>query len=577
MADESLVLHPGDFVGRYRVTRLLGRGSMGSVYLGRQPVIDRPVAVKVLRRPGGPGRARFLDEARKLAMTEHPNIVEIFDMGEHEGHPFMVMRYVEGRSLKDVVSGEGRLPVAVLVRIAATVAGALEHAHSRGVVHGDVKPANVIVAPTGEPVLVDWSPSRLVTGDAAADALEIVGTPGFMSPEQARGEPVTPLSDVWGLGATLFALLAGRVPCEGRWTRDRLSATASRNPVDTLPLEKIVPGGVLAVVGRCLVKEPSGRYASADELRRALDAALDYLEFSHTDTATLPSPQQGQTLLLHVEGREEGGLRGHFREYEIVKRLGGGTYGEVFRARERPTGRDVALKILRSEWLADEEAVARFRREATLVSRISHPGVVRVYNFGRWGPSFFTAMELLGGRTLRHVMDRSGRMDPGEALGVIVPVLAGLEAVHACGVVHRDVKPSNVAVMDTRIALYDFGMARATDTKRLTMSGTILGSPAYMSPEQAGGLELTGASDVYSCGVVLYETLTRALPHDDPSTREVLRKIVQEPPVPVTERRDDLPPPLVAALDSMLGSDPTGRPTAAEARGMLEAARRTTA
>ena len=156
-------------------------------------------------------------------------------------------------------------------------------------------------------------------------------------------------------------------------------------------------------------------------------------------------------------------------------------------------------------------------------------------------------------------------------------MLAGLEAVHAGGVVHRDVKPSNVAVMDARTALYDFGMARATGAKRLTMSGTILGSPAYMSPEQAGGLELTGASDVYSCGVVLYETLTRALPHDDPRTREVLRKIVQEPPVPVTERRDDLPPPLVAALDAMLGSDPTGRPTAAEARGMLEAARRTTA
>ncbi|MHC5053505.1 MAG: serine/threonine-protein kinase [Planctomycetota bacterium] len=572
MADAPLVLEPGDLVGRYRVTRLLGRGSTGSVYLARQPVIDRPVAVKVLLHADESTRVRFVDEARKLAMTEHPNIVEVFDVDEHDGHPFMVMRYVEGRSLRDVASGEGRLPAAVLVRIAATVAGALEHAHSRGVVHGDVKPANIIVAPTGEPVLVDWSPSRLVTGDRAADALDIVGTPGFMSPEQARGEPLTASSDVWGLGATVFALLARRPPCAGRWTRDTLAVTASRDPVDTLPLEKTAPGSVLAVVGRCLEKDPAGRYASADELRRALEAALDYLEFSRSDTTALPSPEQGQTLLLHVEGREEGGLRGHFREYEIVKRLGGGTYGEVFRARERPTGRDVALKVLRSEWLADEEAVARFRREATLVSRLSHPNIVRVHNFGRYGPSFFIAMELLGGRTLRQVINLAGAMGVEEALGAVLPVLAGLEAVHAGGVVHRDVKPSNVAVMDDRIALFDFGMACAADAKRLTMSGTILGSPAYMSPEQAGGLELTGASDVYSCGVVLYEALTCELPHDDPRTHELLRKIAHEPPVRVTERRGDLPTELVRALDAMLGKDPAGRPTAAGARKALKAA-----
>ena len=216
--------------------------------------------------------------------------------------------------------------------------------------------------------------------------------------------------------------------------------------------------------------------------------------------------------------------------------------------------------------------MGRFRREATLVSRLSHPNIVRVHNFGRYGPSFFIAMELLGGRTLRQVMDLSGAMGVEEALGVILPVLAGLEAVHAGGVVHRDVKPSNVAVMDDRIALFDFGMACGTDAKRLTMSGTILGSPAYMSPEQAGGLELTGASDVYSCGVVLYEMLTRELPHDDSRTHEPLRKIVHAPPVRVTERRGDLPPALVRALDGMLGKDPVERPTAAEASRLLREA-----
>jgi len=572
MIENTLVLGPGDMIGRYKVARLLGRGSTGSVYLATQPFVDRPVAVKVLLHADDRSRERFRDEARKLAATEHPNIVEIFDVDEHEGRPFIVMRYVRGRSLRDMAAKEERLPAAVLVRIAATVAGALEHAHSHGVVHGDLKPANIIVAPTGEPVLVDWSPSRLVTGDPTADALDIVGTPGFMSPEQARGEPLAPGMDIWGLGATLFTLFAGSPPCSGRWTRDTLASTASGEPVDTLPIRDAVPGAVLSVIGRCLSKDPSERYASADELRRALEAALDYLEFSHSDTASLPSPEKGQTLLLHVEGRDEGGLRGHFREYEIVKRLGGGTYGEVFRAREHPTGRDVALKVLRSEWIEDDEAVARFRREATLVLRISHPSIVRVYNFGRWGPSFFIAMEFLCGRTLREVLSLSGTMGAEEALDVVVPVLAGLQAVHAGGVVHRDVKPSNIAVMDGRIVLYDFGMARATSGKRMTMSGTILGSPAYMSPEQAGGLEIGAASDIYSCGVVLYEMLTGRLPHDDSSAHELLRKIAHETPVRVSERRSDLPRALVAALDRMIERDPEARPTAGEAREMLAAA-----
>jgi len=572
MTEGQLVLGPGDRIGRYEVSHLLGAGSIGSVYLARQPVIDREVAVKILLGDDAESRDRFFEEARKLALTEHPNIVEIFDVDEHEGRPFMVMRYIEGRSLRDVAAGEGRVPLGVLLRMAATIAGALQHAHGLGVVHGDVKPANIIVAPTGEPVLVDWSPSRVRTGDAEIDSRDLFGTPGFMSPEQARGEPLTALSDVWGLGATLFTLMTGRAPVEGGDGRSIVARTASRDPVETLPLESRRRGAALAVVERCLMKDPAERYESAGDLRRGLEAALDYLELSRRDTAELPSPEKGQALLVHVEKHVEGGLHGAFREYEIVKRIGGGTYGEVFRARERQTGRDVALKILRSQWLSKEDAVKRFRREARVVSRVSHPNIVRIYNFGRWGPSFFMAMEILSEQTLREVMDRAGTMEAGEALDVVLPVLSGLDAVHAAGVVHRDVKPSNIAVMDGRVVLFDFGMASATSAKRLTMSGTILGSPAYMSPEQAGGLEISAASDVYSCGVVLYEALTGKLPHDDSRTHELLRKIAQDPPVPITERRADLPVALVAALDAMLSGDPEDRPTAGEAREALAAA-----
>lgn len=568
--DAEAAFGPGDEIARCKVLGLLGSGSTGHVFLAEQPVIGRKVAVKMLTRPD-PGRvARFHDEARKLARLDHPNIVELHDVGEHEGLPYIVLEYVEGRSLGELSSrGEG-LSVPVLLRIAATVAGALEHAHRRGVVHKDVKPANIIVSPAGEPVLCDFSPSELVTGEAELDSLGLVGTPGYMSPEQARGEEATARADVWGLGATVFDLVAGRPPYAGAGARELVALAASDKPVDLPPLSGRAPECVISLVERCLRKDPAARYRSAEELRRAIEAAIDFIEVSGRETLAVPPPRKGQTLLLHVE-RREGGLKGKFREYEIQEYVGGGAYGDVYRARERLSGRDVALKVLRREWVSNQAAVARFRREARLLLRVSHPNVVRTYNFGRYGASFFIAMDFLEGDPLHEVLDRREQMDFGEAVGITGQVLSGLSAMHEAGVFHRDVKPANVMLVEDQAVLCDFGMATALDAGKLTTTGLVLGSPSYMSPEQTTGVPATGASDVYSAGVVLYEMLTGRLPHEEKTTREILRAIAKEPPAPVSEWRRGVPRGVADALARMLAKDPPERPTAAEATEMLAA------
>ncbi len=561
---------PGDEIARCKVLGLLGAGTTGQVVLAEQPVIGRKVAVKILSGTEPERVARFHDEARKLARLDHPNIVELYDVGEDEGRPYIMLEYVEGRSLAEFASrGEG-LSIPVLLRIAATVAGALEHAHRRDVIHKDLKPSNIIVSPAGVPVLCDFSPSELITGNKELDSRGLVGTPGYISPEQARGEEATALADVWGLGATVFDLVAGRPPYAGGEPGELVALAASDEPVDLSPLEGRAPECVISLVQRCLRKDPSERYRSADGLRRAIEAAIDFIEVSGKATVAVPSPRKGQTLLLHVE-RRDADLKGKFREYEILAYIGGGSYGEVFRARERLSGRDVALKVLRREWVSDQAAVARFRREAMLLTRVSHPNVVRMYNFGRYGATFFIAMAFPEGPTLDDVVDGRERMEFGEAVGLIRQVLSGLSAVHEAGVFHRDLKPSNVMLVDDRVVLCDFGMATALDAGKLTTTGLVLGSPSYMSPEQALGEPVTSASDVYSAGVVLYEMLSGRLPHEERTTREILRSIVKDPPVPVSEWRDGVPRTLTDALDRMLAKEPDERPTAAEAMEMLAA------
>jgi serine/threonine protein kinase len=163
-------------------------------------------------------------------------------------------------------------------------------------------------------------------------------------------------------------------------------------------------------------------------------------------------------------------------------------------------------------------------------------------------------------------------MDAGEALAIIRPVLSGLAAVHEAGAVHRDMKPSNVAVTPDRIVVFDFGVAHVEEMTKLTAPGMFVGTLVYAAPEQILRRPTTGASDVYSSGVVLYEMLTGELPYEEDSEYGLMRRIAAEPPVPVAERRPDVPEGVRLVLDRMLLKDPTARPSAADAERLLAAA-----
>ena len=259
---------------RYRVERQLGQGGMATVYLARDLKHDRAVAIKVLRPElaESVGRDRFLREIQLAAKLSHPHILPLFDSGEAGGALFYVMPNVEGQSLRDRLDAAGKLPVDEAVRIAQEVAGALDHAHRHDVVHRDIKPENIMLQ-DGHALVADFGIGKAVSG-AAGDTLTqagmSIGTPAYMSPEQAVGEEVDGRSDIYSLGCVLYEMLAGEPPFTGPNAQAVIAKRFVQVPAEITALREGVPRPVARALQRALNRSPIDRPGSAAELLAAL-------------------------------------------------------------------------------------------------------------------------------------------------------------------------------------------------------------------------------------------------------------------------------------------------------------------
>ncbi|MDX6478082.1 MAG: eukaryotic-like serine/threonine-protein kinase [Gaiellaceae bacterium] len=256
--------------------------------------------------------------------------------------------------------------------------------------------------------------------------------------------------------------------------------------------------------------------------------------------------------------------------YRIEQPLGQGGMASVYLARDEELDRPVALKILADNLAGDATFRDRFEREARLAARLSHPNVVRVFDVGESEGRPFIVMEYVEGDTVADELARHGALPPARAVDLALQICSGLEAAHASGLVHRDVKPRNLLLRpDGVLKIADFGIARAAESTRLTEIGTILGTAAYLAPEQAEGLEATPAADLYSVGAVLYELLTGRVPYAATSLVELLAKQQAGPPAPI----GGVPASLELAVVRCLDPDPAERPPSAAAlAGELAAA-----
>jgi len=257
--------------GRYQVVRELGRGSMGVVYQGFDPVIGRTVAIKTMLTQGlSPQefeefRARFQREAQAAGVLSHPNIVNVFDYGEDSGILYLIMEFLEGKSLEKLIEGKKILPIETIIPMCEQVCGALDHAHQRGIVHRDIKPANIMILDNGIVKVTDFGIAKMVSMGMTQTGL-VLGTPNYMSPEQVKGRQVDGRSDIFSLGIILYDLVTGEKPFAGQNVTTVIYKIVNENPIPPRELDATIHPGLSYVICKALAKSPDERYQTCREL-----------------------------------------------------------------------------------------------------------------------------------------------------------------------------------------------------------------------------------------------------------------------------------------------------------------------
>ena len=489
----------GAVIAGHRIDAEIGRGGMGLVYRATHLRLGQERAIKVIApaQADDPGfRERFERETKIAAQVDHPHVAAVHDAGEApDGQLYVVMRLVEGTDMEKLIAGRGRLEPGLAADLIMQVASALDAAHALGLVHRDVKPANILIGTeaTGDhhAFLTDFGLAKPVASETnLTEAGIVVGTYDYMAPEQARALEVGPAADVYALAATLFHALAGVPP----FAESRHLAKLVAKVHEPAPRLSVVTGGYAAefdaVLERSLARDPDRRHPSAGALGQAALAAA------------------------HRAGRRRRApvaVGDVFAECRIEAVAGEGGMGTVYRARQTKLGRTVALKVIAWELSDDPAFRARFEREMEIAAAIDHPHVIPIHWAGEADGVLFIVMRFVDGVTLRAELDARGRLDPVRAVELVEQVAGALDAAHARGLIHRDVKPANVMVdrATGHAFLTDFGVAAVTgDAGAPAVDEQVLGTARYIAPER---LQRPAAEDVrgdvFSLGCLLWDLL----------------------------------------------------------------------
>lgn len=374
----------------------LGHGGMGVVYLGFDPMLDRPVAIKVLKVPDEETRRRFLREARLAARVHHPHIVSIYAVGEHEGNPYLAMEFIAGRTMAQVIRGGEQVPLARKVHWLSELCAGLGHAHESGIVHRDVKPSNLLIAQgSGMLRLLDFGIAHGNEASSMTMAGMIVGTPQYMSPEQITGQAVDARSDIFSVGAVAYELLTGRQAFGGDnlYNVSRQIVGEQPRPIESFVPD--VPNALVKTIAKCLQKEPGSRAGNAKLLEREFLSIARRLDPEHTlvvlaSEATIVTPQAKDVTTSRKElmrETEEAIEHGELTTASgLLHKLESGTSAspDVQQLRQKLQARRLALRLQEAVAKADEatqtgsleEAEAAINALADLSPR--HPALERL-------------------------------------------------------------------------------------------------------------------------------------------------------------------------------------------------------
>jgi eukaryotic-like serine/threonine-protein kinase len=569
----------GETISHYDVIELLDRGEAGPVYKARDRRDDSLVAIELLPVPPDPASGdRLRREVETAAALDHPHICPVLEVGEVLGRGLFVARRLDGETLRNRLE---RCPLAPeqALGLASQIAAALGRVHEQGVVHRDLRPSNVIVTSEGQARVAGFGLFWARANGSAPGQL-------YQSPEQLRGGPVDARSDIWSLGVLLYEMTTGRLPFQDA------ESILKREPESMDAIHPGLPPELDEVVSRVLSKDPSDRPARMDDLLVSLRGLLAGGGLLETDATLVqvPGMRSGRSAAETEPGSLEKTGSGPGRpakaphlsalpgsaiaQYRLLEPLGGGAMGTVYEAEDTRLRRRVALKFLPDELTRDPVAKARFLQEAQAASALDHPNICTVHEVGETEDGhLYLAMAAYDGETVKERIARSP-LSVDEALDIACQAAQGLAKAHREGIVHRDVKPANLMVTrDGMVKILDFGVAKLRGAAGINVVGSFLGTPAYMSPEQARGEEVDPRSDVFSLGVVLYEMLAGTRPfRSGEGVTSALRSLLEDKPLPLRGVRTQIPAELERVVLRMLAKPPADRfPAGAEVAAELTA------
>ena len=448
-------------------------------------------------------------EARHLAHRSHPSIPTTYHYWTHHREsgrgPGYLRRWIDGETVGARLRRAGADDVPFVLRVLRDAGSALAYLHDGGTVHGALGLETVWTIPSGRLWLLGWQwavqrderPAGLLPdrrwlpvppewgGEAWASAT--------WAPDQA--------SDQWQLGAVGFAALVGELPPEH----------------DIPPIALVrpdCPHSVAAVLDRALAPDPAARHNSVAAMLRALDRVASPRTAVFLGTDVVREPRAGES--------EEARLRwATGDDYDVLGRIGSGSFGAVWRVRDLALEREVALKMLHEHVMRDERAVVRFRREARLAAQLAHPGIVPIYDWDARGEVSWYTMELAEGGSVAQLVEQTGPRTVAEIAEPVDLVLDALVAAHAAGVIHRDLKPENVLIdRYRRWRLADFGIANALGEER----GGSTGTPQFAAPEQLLGEAQGPAVDCFAVAAIVHFALSGRPPYGGSDGRQILAR-----------------------------------------------------
>ena len=544
--------------GRYEILKMLGEGGMGAVYKAMDRELDRMVALKVIRAELADKPdilQRFKQELILARLVTHRNVIRIFDLGVSGNIKFITMDFVEGRDLKSVLTEQRKLPAAKASDIIRQICLGLEAAHSEGVVHRDLKPQNIMLDSQSRVYLMDFGLARSMELVGMTRTGALLGTPAYMSPEQAKGEKVDARTDLFSLGVIFYELLTGILPYQAETMMATLIKRAKEPPTPPIQVEPSIPQALNDVIMKCLQIKLDRRYQHAAEILADL-GFTSALQASVAHASVISSQSVFDVASQLAPGSQFGS------RYRIESLLGEGGMGKVYKAYDSDVGRTVALKLVRPELASNPASMERLKQELLLASRVSHKNILRIHDLGDVSGLKFISMAYVDGKDLHNLIGTEGRLPIDRAVAIARLLCLALEAAHSEGVVHRDLKPQNV-LMDSsgQVFVSDFGLAKSLEgpSTMMTNAGEVLGTPRYMSPEQAESKTADNRSDLYSLGLILYEMVAGDLPFGSDSIMQTMYQRVTEDAKSPQLLNPGVPDYLAAIILRCLNRDPEKR------------------